>query len=93
MGEPVVFTMSDLEACYDSQLPNMGGKVEESIGVNRKAIKIVNKVLPWCKHLLGIDHDLSKDSYEEINEWLGKIGQKNTFSGSACRDVSFFLCK
>ena len=41
---------SDLEACHDRKLPNIGGIVEKSIGANIEEIKLVNKVLLRCKY-------------------------------------------
>ena len=38
------YTMSDLEACFNRQLPNIVGIVEELIGVIREAIMLINKV-------------------------------------------------
>ena len=32
------YAISDLESCYDRQLPKIGGVVEKSVGVNREAI-------------------------------------------------------
>ena len=60
-------TMSDLEAYHDTQLPNIWAIVEEHIGVNRKAMKLVTKVLPRCKHFIGDAHSISKDSQWEMN--------------------------
>ena len=84
---------SDLEACYDRQLPNIGGIVEESIGVNREAIKLITKVLPRCKHFIGTTYGVGKESYGEMNELLGGTGQGNVFSGNVCKDVSCFIFK
>ena len=50
----VTCTISDLEACYDIQLPNIGGAFEESMRVNREVIKLFTKVLPRCKHFRNI---------------------------------------
>ena len=46
--DKVSHVISDLEKFYDRQLPNIEGIVEESIGVNKEAIKLVTKVLPRC---------------------------------------------
>ena len=63
--------MSGLEACYDRQLPNIGGIVEESVGVNKEAIKLMTKVLPLCKHFFRTVHEVSEESYGGMNELLG----------------------
>ena len=59
-------TIPDLEAYYDRKLPSIGCKVEESIGVNREAEKLVTKVLLLCEHFTGTDHDESKDSQKVL---------------------------
>ena len=85
--------MSDLEACYDRQLPNTAFMVEESTGANREEIKLVPKALPCCKIFLETSHGVRKDCYGGINELLGGTGQDNVFLGSLCRDVSCFTFK
>ena len=66
--------VSDLEACCDRQLPNIGGIVEESISANREVIKLITKVLPRYNHFIGTKHGVSKDSYSRMNEYLGGTG-------------------
>ena len=39
-NEPTIHLISDLEACYDRQIPSIGGIVEEALGVNRDAIQL-----------------------------------------------------
>ena len=75
--EPSACTMSDLEACYDRQLLNIGGVVEESVGANREAIKLITKVLPRCNYFIGTTYGVSKDSYGGMNASLGGTGQGN----------------
>ena len=79
--------MSELEACYDRKLPNIGGIVEESIGVNREAIKLITKVLPRWKNFIASTHGVSKESYDGGNESLGGTKKGNVFSGSVYRDI------
>ena len=33
-----IYNMTDLEACYDRQLPNIGSIIQESVGVERRII-------------------------------------------------------
>ena len=49
-GEQVAYTISDLEACCDVQLPSIEDIVEASIGENRGVIKLVTKVLARRKN-------------------------------------------
>ena len=83
----------DLEACCGRQLPNIGGMVEESIGANREAIKLITKEFPRWKHFVGTTHDMSKESHGGMNALVGRTGQGNVFLGNACRDVSCFVLK
>ena len=46
------------------------------IGVNREDIKPITKVLPRCKHFIGITHGVSKYIYGGMNELLGGTGQE-----------------
>ena len=71
--------MSDLEACYDRKLPNIGGIVEESVGVNIESIKLITKLLPMCKHFIRTTYGVSKYSYSGMNELLGGTGKGNVF--------------
>ena len=83
--------MSDLEACYDRQLPNIGSIVEESLGVNREATKLIKKALSRYKHFIGLTYGIGNDSCGGMNALLGVTGQGNVFSGNVCRDVSCFM--
>ena len=74
-------------------MPNVGGIVEESIGVNREAIKLITKALPRCKQFIRMTCGVSKDIYGGMNWLLGGTGQGNIFSGNVCRDVSCFIFK
>ena len=63
----------------DRQLPNIGVKVEESIGVNTKAAKLVKKALPCCKHCMGTAHGVSKGSRGGMSYLLYGKGKGNVF--------------
>ena len=39
-SKPIIHNISDLKACYGRQLSNIGCMVQESVGVQRDAIKI-----------------------------------------------------
>ena len=57
--------MSDLEACYDRQLPESCGLAEESIRVNRKAVKLLTKILPRFDHHAETENGFSIENMEE----------------------------
>ena len=40
----MMHNISDLEACYDRQLPNIGCLVEESVGVEREPSMLFAKI-------------------------------------------------
>ena len=52
--------ISYLEACYDWKTPELCALVEETIGANRKAIKIIKKVLPRLEHHVRMANGVSK---------------------------------
>jgi hypothetical protein len=83
--------MSDLEVCHDRKLPNVEGIVEESIGVNRDAIKLITKALPRCKHFIGTTHGSSKESYGRMNVLLGGTGQGFFFKQCVQRCFMFYV--
>ena len=55
---------SDLEACCDTQIPELCGLAEDSIGANRKVINLLTKVLPRLEHHSGTVNTISVDKYD-----------------------------
>ena len=47
-----IYCLTDLQSCYDRQLLNIGGIIEESSGRDRKAMKLITKVMPNLKHFI-----------------------------------------
>ena len=47
-----IHIITDLEACYDRQLSNICGMVEESVRISREEVKLILKVLPVLKHFV-----------------------------------------
>jgi len=92
-GEPMMHNISDLKACYDRQLPNIGCLVEESVGVDRNAAKMFAKVLPIMQHHVCTDFGISENAYGSRIESLGGTGQGNSVSGAICRDTSCLIFK
>ena len=70
---------SDLEACYDRQFPELCGLVEESLGANRKVVKLVAKVLPRFEHHVGSVNGVRKDKHGGEKGMLGGTGQGKMF--------------
>ena len=46
----IINTITDLEAYSNRQLPNLGGIIEESIGVDQSGIMLIMKVIPIMQH-------------------------------------------
>ena len=92
-GQPMIHNISDLKACYDRQLPNIGGIVQESVGVARNPILMFQKVLPIMKHYVCTDFGISTDYYGNKSDRLGGTGQGNSLSGAICRDTSCIIFK
>ena len=54
---------SDLEACYDAQIPELCSLAEESIGANRKVINLLTKALPRLEYHAGTVNAISADKH------------------------------
>ena len=85
--------LTDLKSCYDRQLVNIGGLIEESIGRDRDVMKMLTKLMPRWKHYVSTAHGISEE-YHGGNECeLAGTGQVNKFSGDVCRDTSCMIIK
>ena len=87
-NEPTIYLLSDLEACYDWQIPAIGGIIEEALGVDRKAINMITKTVLTFRHFVCTGFGISKESYGGKYEKLIGTGQGNMVSGAICRDQS-----
>ena len=72
--KPTIHTISDLKACYDRKLPNIGCMVQEAVGVNWAAAKIFQTVLPVMKHYVATDYGISTESYRSRENMIGRTG-------------------
>ena len=52
--------MTDLQSCYDCQLANVRGIIEETVGHDRSAMKLIAKVAPRWEHHVSIGCGISK---------------------------------
>jgi hypothetical protein len=92
-GEKSIITIIDLEACYDRQLPNIIGIIEEAVRIDRKAIKLITKVLPRMEYFMYMKFGISEQSYgSEDNQYIS-TGQGNVTSVNICRYKSCFVIK
>ena len=65
---PIIHNMTDLEACCDRQLPIISGLMQESVEVNRKAIKVISNIIPRFKHFIYTHFGMCKKKHREDNE-------------------------
>ena len=92
-GERMVHKLSDLEACYDRQLPRIGRIVEEVLGVERQPMMLFEKVLPIMQHHTSTSYGISEKTHGGINNELCGTGQGNSLSGTLCRYMSCLAFK
>ena len=58
-----MYTISDLKACYNRHLPNIGCVMLESVGVNCNIAKLFQKVLSIMQHHFTTDYRISNETY------------------------------
>ena len=92
-GKETIYTITDLQACYDRQLAEIGSIVEESAGRDRAAVKLMSKVMPNWQHCVRTGHGISVSYYGGEFDKLAGTGQGNRFSGDVCRDTSCLILK
>jgi len=87
-----IYTMTDLQSCYDQQLPNVGSIVEESVGRNHNAMILYTKIMPKFERHISTAYGVSEGHYGRDIDLAG-TGQGNKFSGDMCRDISCLIIK
>lgn len=65
-NENTVHNMSDLEACYDRQLPRIGGIAQEMLGVEHEPLKIFETILPIMEHYILTGYGISNESHGSV---------------------------
>jgi len=91
--QPTIYHLTDLKSCYDRQLINIGGLLEESLGRDRNVMKMLTNLIPRWKHYVSTAHGISKRYYGGSENELAGTGQGNKFSGDLCRDTSCMIIK
>ena len=86
-----VHVISDLEACYDKHLLNIDSIAEESLGVERKSVKLVTKTIAAFEHYLCTSFGISSVSCGGTENKLGGTGQGNCMSRADYRDQSCLI--
>ena len=90
--KPIVYALTDLQACYNRQLANVCSIVEESVGHNRSDIKLYTKIMPNFEYYVSTGYRVSNTFYGGSKELAG-TGQENKFSGNMCRDISYLIIR
>jgi len=73
-GKETIYTLTDLQSCYDCQLANIGGIIEESVGRDYIAIKLIIKVIPNWRHYIWTGFGISESYYEGEDDQLAGTG-------------------
>jgi hypothetical protein len=92
-GKKTIYTITDLQSCYDRQLAEIGGILEESVGKDRSAMKLIAKVIPNWRHYVCTGFGASSTYYGGEEDKLAGTGQGNRFSGDVCRDLSCLIIR
>ena len=92
-GNITIHNMTDLKSCYDYQLSQMGSIIEESIGVKRKLIKLIAKLLLVMKHHIYTVYGASKKYYSGKQDEVAGTGQGYMVLGNNCHYSSGFTIK
>ena len=69
-----IYHLTDLQSCYDRQLANIGGILEESVGRDRRAMKLITKVIPNQQHYLSTVFGISESYYRGEQDKLAGTG-------------------
>ena len=69
-----IYSLTDLQSCYDRQLPNIEGMIEESAGRDRNAMKLITKVMPNLKHYVCTGFGISSNYYGGEHNQLAGTG-------------------
>jgi len=73
LGSVTAHAITDLKAYYDRQHPNLYGIVEESVGVNYQAIKLIMKVILRMEYHIYTGYGISSEWYGREKNQIGEI--------------------
>ena len=76
--EKKIHNFTDLGSCYDGQLSNVRGVVEEAVGVERMSIKLLTKITPWLNYFTNTNFRISEETHGGRNDplvglWQGMV--------------------
>ena len=58
-----IYYLTDVQACYNWQLAEVSGILEESVGRDRKVLKLIAKVIPNWNHYISTSFGISNTYY------------------------------
>ena len=85
--------MTNLKACYDRQLSEIQSIVKESIGIERKLMQLIAKVLPIMEHHICTSFRASIEYCRETDNKQARIEQDHITLVNICRDISCLIMK
>ena len=88
-----IYSMTDLQACYDRQLSKIGAIGQESVGLETKPIKLMTKILPIMEYYVRTSFGVSTEFYRGSRLTLARTGHGNMVSVNICRDSSCIMLK
>jgi len=63
---PIIYILTNLKACYNRQLPYLGGLIQEAIRVEWQAIMLITKLIPNFEYYICTVYSISSVFYSEI---------------------------
>ena len=87
-----MYILTDLQSCYDRQLPNVGSIAEELVGRNHNAMKFFTSIMPNFQHHANMAYGIS-DGFHRSHIELADTGQGNKLLRNMCRDVLCLFIK
>ena len=79
-GKLTIYHLTDLQVYYDRLLAEVGSFLEESIGRERKVLKLISKVILKRNYYVSISFRISRSYYGGEDNYLARTGQGNRFS-------------
>ena len=69
-SQSTIHNMTNLKLYYNRQLTQIRSIIKESMGMQRKPVKLIAKLLPNIKYYICTTHRVSEDYYSGCNDKL-----------------------
>ena len=79
-----IHNLTNLQSYYNRQLVNIGSIIKESVGKNKKAMKLFIKTMPVWYYYICTGYCISNVYYRGQNTPQAGTGQGNKFLGNMC---------